>query len=137
MTSGRTPWPLHQEDVMSSPITEVANPRDTATLLRWAVGALTMVVAASLLAVLAIPAVVVALAVGGVVTFFVRPGRLIAAAAAGLLGLFVVVLAGNYLAAGDLGGAPIADLVFVFGGGALGLITVVLAGATLAGRGNH
>lgn len=122
---------------MNAPTTEVVGRRDTATTLRWTVGALTTVVVGSMLAVLAIPGAVLALIIGGTVTFFVKPGRTISAIAAGLLGLLVVVLASMYLSDGDLTPSPWTDAVFVYVGGLLGLATVVLSGMTLTGRPNR
>ena len=112
--------------------TSSATDQGDATLLRAATAVLAVVSALSFVLVGALAPAVLSLAIGGTVAFFVRAGRTAVVVLAGLIGLGMALLAGNYLA-GSGTPSELGDQVFVYGAGLLGLATVVLAGMTLAG----
>lgn len=117
---------------MTEITTTTASDDGTAILLRAATAALAVVAALSFVLVGALAPAVLSIVIGGTVAFFVRASRTVVVVLAGLIGLGMALLAGNYLA-GSGTPSELGDQVFVYGAGLLGLATVVLAGMTLAG----
>jgi hypothetical protein len=107
--------------------------RDYVSLLRLVTGSLTLVTAASLFAVGAFAPAGASVVIGGAVTIALRPGRRVPPVLAGVIGLAMVILSGNYLASA---GTPDewGDQLFVYAGGILAIATVVIAGMTIAGN---
>jgi hypothetical protein len=106
--------------------------RGYASLLRASTILLTVVAVASFALVGAIAPAVLSLVVGGTVAAVVRASRPVTVVLAGIVGLAMTLLAGNYLVANSTP-SELGDQLFVYAGGLLGLATVVLAGMVLVG----